>query len=192
MTDRPPSNQPIPKDAKKVFTGVLFDVYQWEQELYDGSTTTFEKLRRRDSVVMVPVLPNGNFLIEEDTQPGRKAVLTFPGGQAEDGEEPLEAGLREMLEETGYTSDDIVLWKAVQPASKIEWASFIYVARNVRKVAEPHDQAGEKIVVREVSFDELFDVVVDPRFAIWEVRLDIALAKYEKERREQLKILFYG
>lgn len=192
MTPRPPSNQLIPEHAKKVFSGILFDVYQWEQELYDGSTTTFEKLKRRDSVVMVPVLPSGNLLVEEDTQPGRNPVLTFPGGQAEGGEDPKEAGLRELLEETGYTSDDVVLWKAVQPASKIDWSIFIFVARNAQKVSEPLDQAGEKIETREVSLDELYDVVLDPRFQNKEIQLEVALSRYDEEKREALKKLLYG
>ena len=31
----PISEQPIPENAKKVFSWKLFDVYQWEQELFD-------------------------------------------------------------------------------------------------------------------------------------------------------------
>lgn len=43
--ERPVSRQPIPDHAKCVFKGVIFDVYQWEQKLYNGTTTTFEKLK---------------------------------------------------------------------------------------------------------------------------------------------------
>ncbi|MFZ2149837.1 MAG: hypothetical protein WAV15_01615 [Minisyncoccia bacterium] len=39
--NRPEPNQPIPPDAKRVFRGVVFDVYHWEQELYDGARTIF-------------------------------------------------------------------------------------------------------------------------------------------------------
>jgi hypothetical protein len=37
-----PKDQPtkFPASAKKVFEGVLYDVYQWPQKLYDGSTAT--------------------------------------------------------------------------------------------------------------------------------------------------------
>lgn len=35
----------LPPQAKKVFTGQIFDVYQWEQEMYDGSFETFEMLK---------------------------------------------------------------------------------------------------------------------------------------------------
>ena len=45
----------MPEHAKKVFSGVMFDVYQWEQEMYDGSTATFEKLTRPDTAQVIPV-----------------------------------------------------------------------------------------------------------------------------------------
>src|SRR5215467_9321922 len=32
----------IPEHAERVFQGKIFDVYQWPQKLYDGSTATFE------------------------------------------------------------------------------------------------------------------------------------------------------
>ncbi|KKP89624.1 MAG: NUDIX hydrolase [Candidatus Moranbacteria bacterium GW2011_GWC2_37_73] len=35
--EKPKSTQLIPEHAKKVFSGTFFDVYQWEQEMFDGS-----------------------------------------------------------------------------------------------------------------------------------------------------------
>ena len=43
----------IPDEAEKVFNGVLFDVYQWQQEMYDGSYATFERLRRADTAAVI-------------------------------------------------------------------------------------------------------------------------------------------
>ncbi len=52
---RPESKQPMPANAKRVFKGVVFDTYQWEQDMYDGTKKTFEKLKRPDTVVVFPV-----------------------------------------------------------------------------------------------------------------------------------------
>lgn len=46
----------IPSHAVKVFSGVIFDVYQWQQELFNGETATFEALRRPSTVVIIPVV----------------------------------------------------------------------------------------------------------------------------------------
>jgi len=83
--ERPKSRQPIPDHAKRVFKGVIFDVYQWEQEMYDGARTIFEKVKRTDVVVVFPVLPDGKYEAEEfilwdAQQPMNKvdwAVYTF-------------------------------------------------------------------------------------------------------------------
>jgi hypothetical protein len=32
-----------PKGAKLAFRGVVFDVYQWKQRMFDGSYQTFER-----------------------------------------------------------------------------------------------------------------------------------------------------
>ena len=66
---RPVSNQPIPKHAKRVFKGVIFDVYQWKQKMYDGSFKTFEKIKRPDTVIVFPVLDNGKILLTKQSQP---------------------------------------------------------------------------------------------------------------------------
>ena len=128
MTPRPEPQQPIPPHAKKVFTGVLFDVYQWEQELFDGSFATFEKLKRADSVTVIPILPDGRFLIIDDDQPGGKSVRTFPSGGLDPGEDPVDGAKRELLEETGYAPKEITLWRAYHPVSKLDWVLYFFIA----------------------------------------------------------------
>ena len=44
----------IPKNAKCVFTGIVYDVYQWEETNFDGSPATFEAVKRHDSVQVIP------------------------------------------------------------------------------------------------------------------------------------------
>ena len=45
--------KPIPKDARCVFKGVIFEVWQWEQKMFDGSMATFERIKRPDTVVII-------------------------------------------------------------------------------------------------------------------------------------------
>lgn len=91
---RPKSKQPMPENAKRVFKGVVFDVYQWEQELYDGSKATFEKLKRPDTVVVFPVLPDGKILLTEQEQPGKDPFIGGLGGRMDEGEDMLETAKR--------------------------------------------------------------------------------------------------
>ena len=161
---RPASKQPIPHDAKKVFSGVIFDVYQWEQKLFDGKLATFEKVKRRDTVGVISVLSNKKIVLLEQEQPGTQPFLGTPGGIIDPGEDVFTAAERELLEETGLTSTDWSLFEAVQPISKIDWVLFTFIARDCKKVQEPHLDSGEKIRLREVTWKEFLQVLLDDSF----------------------------
>ena len=47
----------IPDHATCVFHGALFDVYQWQQEMFDGTYETFEMLRRPDTIAVIAIVP---------------------------------------------------------------------------------------------------------------------------------------
>lgn len=187
---RPKSKQPIPESAKKVFSGKIFDVYQWEQELFDGSKTIFEKLKRPDTVAVFPVLSDGKIILTEQEQPGKNPFMGACGGRAEEGETPLEAARRELLEESGYTADHFILWDAQQPTSKIEWAVYTFIAKGLKKAADINLDAGEKIKLKPVSFDELIQLGSDENFYEKEVIFKFFEAKFDEKKREELKNLF--
>lgn len=190
--ERPKSRQPIPDHAKKVFAGAIFDVYQWEQEQFDGSLATFEKLKRDDSAVIIPTTKDRKLIIVEDEQPGRDAVLTFPGGRIEKGEAADEAAIRELEEETGFKPAHVELWKSRQPVSKVDWALYYFIGRGCEKVAEPKPDAGERITTREITFDEFMDLVEKPNFQGEDLRNDIVRCRFDKEFRAELEKKLFG
>lgn len=190
---RPESRQPLPPHATRVFEGQIFDVYQWEQVQFDGTTKTFEKLKRDDTVVTVPSLSDKRLLLIEDEQPGRSSILTFPAGRMDKGNEsPLEAAKRELKEETGYESEEWSLWKAYQPTTKIDWALYIFVARNCQKVSGPELDAGERTRVDLVTLDEVIKLIDDPRFASDDIKGELTAAKYDTESRTRLEQILFG
>lgn len=187
--ERPASLQPIPDSARCVFKGILFDVYQWEQEMFDGTTQTFEKLKRPDTVIIFPVLDDGRILLTEQEQPGKKPFIGAAGGRVDEHEEILDAAKRELLEETGYEAIDMTLWKIEQPTSKIDWIIYTFIARGLTKVSEQKLDAGERIALKPVTFDEFLLVAQDERFAEKEIITEAIRATYDETVRKQLKEL---
>lgn len=83
-------------------------------------------------------------------------ALEVPGGVLDDGEQPEQAGRRELLEETGYESDDWRLLAVVRPnPAFLDNVCYHYLAQRARKVAEPRPDEGEDIAVELVPVEDL-------------------------------------
>ena len=166
----------LPSNANRVFKGILFDVYQYEEKLYDGSTATFEMLKRTAAMQVVPTIGN-RIVVIEDEQPNRPKAWTLAGGRQDGDENPLDGAKRELLEETGLASKDWTLYKEFQPYWKIDWSIYLYIARNCEKVQEPKPDPGERITLHEVSFDEFVEIATSEGFLATGLSLDILRAK---------------
>jgi len=150
----------FPPNAKVVFKGVFFKVWQWEQKLYDGSTAIFEGVSRPHSA-MVIAEQGGKIILSRQSQPHKPApFLSLFGGVIEEGEGPLEGAKRELLEESGLESDDWELFFEVPFGGRMDWIVYYFMARNCRKVAEQKLDAGEKIEAISVSPEEFVDKTI--------------------------------
>lgn len=153
----------IPKQAKKVFSGEIFDVYQWHQKMFDGSIGTFEMLKRPDTVQIIATRDNKIFITKQK-QPGSNYFCSLLGGRVNKKEKPLSAAKRELLEESGFVSSDWELIIVDQPYGKIDWKIYTYVARNCQKIKKQKLDNGEKIFVKSVNFNQFIKMVTSPSF----------------------------
>lgn len=186
-----PEARPIPPHAKKVFQGTMFSVWQWEQELYDGSHDTFERVARSDYAYAVGVLPDKKILLVEDEQPDRPAVLTPAGGGVEAGEAPAAAAQREFLEETGYKIGRLKLWHSYRPASRMEMTVHAFIGQGLEHVGAPQLDAGEKITTHTYTFEEFLDLGHDPRLREWLLRIYLLEAKVDPVKQKELYSVLY-
>lgn len=189
---RPSSKQPIPHNAQRVFKGKIFDVYQWEQEVFDGNKITFEKIRRTDTVNVLPITNDGKIILSEQEQPGIEPFVGVIGGRVDKGENPLDAAKRELLEETGYEAKEFILWDAIQLTEKIDWAIYGFIAKGLRKVKDPQVDSGEKIKLKPVSFGEFIKLAAQENYRDVEIALKLFKISQNPEELEKTRELFFA
>lgn len=122
-----------------------------------GEVEGFLWIRTRDFVAAVAVTERQEVVLIRSYKHGpRKISLAVPAGYIERNEEPLAAAKRELLEETGYASDE---WSSL--GSYIVDGNYgvatehVYLARGARKVTEP---ASGDLEDMEVVVSPLADV----------------------------------
>ena len=179
----------IPDHAKKVFEGIIFDVYHWDQEMFDGSTETFEALKRKDSASIIATVGN-KIIINHEEQPMKQPFIAVPGGNIEQGS-PLLGAKRELLEETGYATDLWQEWFNSDPSNmtKLEWNNYFFIAKNCEKLEEQALDPGEKIEVTLVTFEEFLELRNNSKFRNQDLIPLLEKAAESEEEKQKLKDL---
>jgi len=186
---RPKPIRSIPIDAKELFTGKIFTLYQWQQKMFDGSTATFEMLKRPDTVMIIPVTEDNKIVLTRQEQPGHH-FTGLAGGRLDKNETIIQAAQRELLEETGLQASSFDLLNAFQPAGeKIDWFVFTLVGRNCKKVQDQNLDSGEKVEIMEVNFEEFIDICLQEDFRDNELQMIILKHFYKYKDFSKLKSL---
>jgi ADP-ribose pyrophosphatase YjhB (NUDIX family) len=155
---KPDKHPPLPSHSKKVFHGIRWHVFQWEQEQFDGGFKTFESLKIFDSVVVYPIIDNTVIILNEE-QPhwGQKHNSIVAGG-VDEGEDVYDAAKRELLEETGMIFRDFYLVNIEQRSGDIHSYTYTFIAKNLVSKGSTQDTGGEKTEPKQVSFEELVEL----------------------------------
>jgi 8-oxo-dGTP pyrophosphatase MutT (NUDIX family) len=143
-----------------------FRVFDLLRETYisprTGHQYPFYVLQTWDWANIIPITPDKNVVMIRQFRAGiRSITLEIPGGlvDPEDGS-PLDAAKRELREETGYDSDEIIPLGVVHPNPAImNNRCYTFLATNVRLTGEQELDMGEDIVVQLVPLEKIPELI---------------------------------
>ena len=137
----------------KIFDGHILHVQVDDILLPDGGPATREVIRHIGAVCVVPLMDDGQVIMERQYRyPVAKVLLEIPAGKLDSPDEaPLEAAKRELREETGYYADEwIPLGTMIPAAAYCDEQLHLYLARGLHAGTQELDQ------------DEFLDVLTIP------------------------------
>jgi 8-oxo-dGTP pyrophosphatase MutT (NUDIX family) len=137
------------RKARKVLVKKPYlNVYEDVVELHNGETIDdYTIVSLPNGVVVVATDHDGKLITQYEYKYAiNRTVLTLPAGCVEEGDSILGTAARELLEETGYKSDELELVQTVHEyPSKADHTLYIVRAKNAKKVSAAQHDATENI-----------------------------------------------
>ncbi len=165
MSDQPHSKiKPWQRlDSETVYSCRIFSLQKnVSRSPRTGKPHDFFVLDSSEWVNIIPVTPNEEVVLIRQYRHGTDDItLEIPGGMVDQEDvSPLHAARREMQEETGYDSDDIIPLGAIHPNPAIQAnRCHSFLARNVEKICEPSFDTTEETEVTLVPVSALPEIV---------------------------------
>ena len=134
-------------------------------ELLNGQAIEdFYAITINDAAVIVALDDAGNIILKKEYRYCYdRDLIEVPAGTFEEGEtDGLSVAKRELLEETGYISEDWqYLGATVESSAKLTNYMHIYFANHCRKVSGQHLDATEELDVLLVPLGQAVEMVMD-------------------------------
>jgi ADP-ribose pyrophosphatase len=125
----------------------------------DGKERDFYLKEDGPAVAILALTPEKEVILVDQYRPGPDAILSeLPGGFTDSGETPVEAGRRELVEETGYSGT----FQNVTDCFDGAYTTMVrtaLVATDCEPVDTQHLDDSEYAEVRTVSLDEFRDLL---------------------------------
>ena len=155
-------------DSSYPFTCPWLKVRKDEVKLPNGVVVPdFYVTEAPDWVNVIAITTDGKFIIEEQYRHGiQKVCFELCAGMVDEGEIPLNAAKRELLEETGYTGGSwTALGMSVPNASGLTTKCYHFLATDVDRIQNPKPEQTEEIKIHLLTEQQLKQIMLDGRIA---------------------------
>lgn len=94
--------------TKQIFSGKVISVQVDDVLLPNGKQSKRELVKHPGAVAVIPVTEEGKIIfVEQYRKPLERSIVEIPAGKMEKNEDPAVTAIRELEEETGYTTNSL-------------------------------------------------------------------------------------
>lgn len=146
-----------------VYKDNFLNLVKEKYELPNGKIITRDRIiknNNKEAVIIISETTCNNYLVVIQNRINNITSVEFPSGYIEEGESITDAAERELLEETGYISNNITTIDSFNAQLGIDPSIIhVVVAKECIKVSNQDLGDSEYINYMEVSFDELKELI---------------------------------
>ncbi len=169
--------------SKLKFKGIVASIYH--RKFPKGE---YEYVVLPDTVKVLAITKNGKVLLnEEKIFSSDKTFYSLPGGTIDNDEKPAETAKRELLEETGYESSEIIPWFNANYSQTIISNNYFFIAKNCIEKREQNLDSTENIKIKKLSLDEFLNKATSENFKHIDLQGQFMRMKFDAAFRKEFE-----
>ena len=145
--------------SERIYEGKIINLRKDKVEIRDGGTSFREIVEHNGAAVIIGVTVDNKIpMVTQFRKAAEREILEIPAGRVEKDEDPKDAALRELREETGYSAGRIE--HLVTAYSSIGYSTELlhfYLATNLT-LGDTEFDRGESIDISEYPLEELYEM----------------------------------
>lgn len=172
------TEKPVKQDY--IYKGKIVNLRVDDALLPNGTTAKREVVEHPGGVCVAALTDNNELMfVEQFRYPYFEVVLELPAGKLEYGEDPFEAGKRELREETGATASEYEdLGKLYPTPGYCGEIIHMYLAKNL-SFGEQDLDSDEFLEVKKIPLEKAFQMVMNNEIRDSKTQVGIVKAYYK-------------
>lgn len=147
---------------KEIFNGKIIRVHVDDVELPDNSKSFREVVEHSGGVCVAPIDEEYNLtFVRQFRYPFKRVLWELPAGKLEKGEDPLQAGLRELHEECGFECERVIDMGTIYPT--VAYCSeiiYLFAAVGLKQIQQKLDE-GEFLEIEKLPLERAVEMVMN-------------------------------
>lgn len=146
------------ESSETILNTIIFDVEKRKEVAASGISGDYFAINSTEWVSIIPVYKGQFILVRQYRHASGTITAEFPGGMCDRGEDPIESGRRELLEETGFTAGKLTLLGKCSPNPALFSNNIYFVlAEDLTPTNELHLDEDEILTGTLVPVDEVIN-----------------------------------